>query len=214
MMFTIDLLKGQGVPIKIRPLGIAIALVTVALPFIIAITMFGFYLNNKILITVKRQEMTRCQTEIDELSDAVKIHKSFEKQKVVYNECLSEVKSSLSRYVQWSHVLVTLIEELPDTVKLTGLEVKEHYIRKKVPREDNPQEQVDINVPVKTLRVIISGSPQHNCDQAVKDFQDDLRSSPTLGPKLENIIVSQESGILEGQDVASYEIDCVFKSGL
>jgi hypothetical protein len=111
-------------------------------------------------------------------------------------------------------VLETLINELPHTVKLTGLEVRKHNIRKKIPKKDNPQEQVDVSVPIKTLRIIISGNPQHNCDQAIKDFRESLRSSPTMGPEIENIIVSQESGILEGQDVASYEIDCVFKPRL
>ncbi len=213
-MFTIDLLKGQGVPIKIRPLGIAIAAVTIVLPIIAAITMFGFYLNDKIIVSVKKQEMTRCQAEIDKLSDAVELQKSFERKKIVYKACLSEVNSSLNRYIQWSPVLLTIVENLPKTVKLTGLDVKEHFVRKKVPKKDNPQEKIEINVPVKTLRVSVSGSPQHNCDKAVKDFRDSLRSSATLGPKLENIVVSQESGILEGQDVASYEIDCVFKPRL
>jgi hypothetical protein len=97
---------------------------------------------------------------------------------------------------------------------LTGLEVKENSVRKKVPQKDNPQEMVDMNIPVRTLRLSVSGSPQQNCDEAVRDFRDSLRSSSLLGPWLENIAVSQESEMLEGQDVASYEIDCVFKPRL
>lgn len=213
-MFKIDLLKGQGIPIKSRPLGIAIAAVTLAVPIIVAIVMFSFYLNNKIIVSVKKQEINRCQAEIDKLSDAVELQKSFEKEKIIYSQCLKEVKSSLGRYTQWSPVLVTLLENMPNTVKLTGLDVKEHYVRKKVPKKENPEEKVDINIPVKTLRVSVSGSPQYNTDKAVRDFRDNLRSSATLGPMLENIVVSQESGMLEGQDVASYEIDCVFKPRL
>ena len=45
-MFTIDLLKGQGIPIKSRPTGIAISAAAVAVPVIIAIVMLGFYLRN------------------------------------------------------------------------------------------------------------------------------------------------------------------------
>ena len=40
-MFDIDLLKGQGIPIRSRPEGVAVAIVTVAVPVIIAIVMFG-----------------------------------------------------------------------------------------------------------------------------------------------------------------------------
>jgi len=213
-MFTIDLLKGQGVPLKSSPRGIAIAVVTVIVPITVAIAMFGFYLYNKTTASIKEQEIVRCQAEIDRLSGAVEMQESLEKEKIVYGEYLLEVKSSISRYIQWSPVLVTLVENMPNSVMLTALEVKQHSVRKKVPKKDNPQEMIEMNVPVRILRMSISGSPQYNCNKAVRDFQDSLLSSAFLGPKLENIVVSQDSETLEGRDVASYEIDCVFKPEL
>lgn len=213
-MFKIDLLKGQGIPMKSSPGGIAIAAVTVAVPMTIAIIMFGFYLNDGTHVSIKEQEIVRCQAEIDKLSDAVEQQDSLEKEKITYRNYLSEVKSSISRYIQWSPVLVTLVENMPDSVMLTELEVMQHSVRKKVPKKDNPQEMIEKNVPVRILRMSVSGSPQHDCDKAVRDFRNHLRSSAFLGPKLENIGVSQESETLEGRDVASYEIECVFKARL
>ncbi len=213
-MFTIDLLKGQGVPMKSSPGGIAIAAATVAVPFIVAIIMFGFYLNDKTAASLKKQEVARCQAEIDKLSGAVELHESLEKEKIVYGDCLLEVKSSISRYIQWSPVLVTLVENMPNSVVLTALEVREDSVRKKVPKKDNPQEMIEANVPVKILRMSVSGRPKYDCNKDVRDFQKRLNSSPFLGPKLENIIVSRESKTLEGRDVASYDIDCVFKARL
>jgi len=199
---------------KSSPGGIAIAAVTVAVPMTIATIMFGFYLNDRTQVSIKEQEIVRYQAEIDKLSDAVKLQDSLEKEKNVYNNYLSEVKSSISRYIQWSPVLVTLVENMPDSVMLTGLEVKQHSIRKKIPKQDNPQEMTEINVPVRILQMSVSGSPQYDCDKAVRDFRNHLRSSAFLGPKLENIGVSQQSETLEGRDVASYEIECVFKTRL
>jgi hypothetical protein len=213
-MFTIDLLKGQSVPMKSSPGGIAIAAITVAVPLIVAIIMFGFYLNDKTTVSIKEQEAARCQAEIDKLSDAVELQESLEKEKIVYGDCLSEVKSSISRYIQWSPVLVTLVENMPNSVILTGLEVRQDSVRKKIPKKDNPQEMIEANVPVRILRMSVSGSPQYDCNKEVRDFQERLNSSAFLGPKLENIVVSRESETLEGQDVASYEIDCVFKTRL
>jgi hypothetical protein len=213
-MFTIDLLKGQGIPTKNRPGGIVVAVVIAVIPIIFAIAIIGFYSNNEIIVSIKKQEIARCEAEIDKLSGAVKLQESLEKEKIIYGDCLSEVKSSVDRYTQWSPVLVTLVENMPKTVLLTRLEVKEDTIRKKVPQKDNPQEMIDINIPVRTLRIRVSGSPQHNYDKAVRDFRDSLRSSSLLGPWLENIGVSQESEMLEGRYVAYYEIDCVFKPRL
>jgi len=197
---------------KSSPAGIAIAAITVTVPMTIAIIMFGFYLNDITRVSIKEQEIVRYKSEIDKLSDAVELQASLEKEKVIYSNCLSEVKSSINRYIQWSPVLVTLVENMPDSVMLTGLEVKQLSTRKKVPNKDNPQEMTEINVPVRILQMSVSGSPHYDCDKAVRDFRNQLRSSAFLGPKLENIGVSQQSEKFKGQDVASYEIECVFKT--
>jgi Tfp pilus assembly protein PilN len=210
-MFTIDLLKGQGVPLKSSPGGIAITAVTIAIPLYVLLIMFGLYANDESYMSVKEQEITRCQSEIERLSDVVKQHESLEKQKVIYRNCLSEVKSSLGKYIQWSPVLVTLVENMPNSVMLTGLEVRQDSIRKKVPSPGNPKEMVDGSVPVNVLSLSVSGGPRYDCNKEVRDFQDRLQSSAFLSPQLENIVVSRESETLEGKDIASYEIECVFK---
>ena len=213
-MFTIDLLKGQGVPLKSSPGGIAIIAISAVVPIIIAIIMFGFYQDDKAHASVTEQEIIRCQREIEKLSDAVESYNSLEKEKILYGECLSEVKSSISKYIQWSPVLVTMVENMPDSVMLTGLEVTQNSVRKKMPKPDNPQEMVEKSIPIKVLLMNVSGNPKYNTGKAVIDFQDSLRSSAFLGPKLESIGYSQESEKLKGQDVASYEIKCVFKENL
>ena len=213
-MFTIDLLKGQCVPRKSTPGSIAAAVTTVVVPLIIAIAMFGFYVRNKIVISIQKHTIVNYETKIDELSDAIELQKSFEKKKDTYNSCLSEISSSLGRYTQWSPVLVTVVKNMPNSVVLTGLGVKQHSIRRRVRQKDDPKKMVDISVAVKTLQITVAGRPQSNCDQAIRNFSDRLRSSSLLGPKLENIRISQALGTLEGQDVVSYQIDCIFKPEL
>jgi Tfp pilus assembly protein PilN len=213
-MFTVDLLKGQGLPMKSRPTGIFISAAAVTVPAVIAMVLLGFYLRNEIIISVQKQEIARWETEIGKFSELVKLQESFEKDRRVYSSCVAEIKSTIGRFAQWSPILATVVENIPDSVTLSMLEAKQHSIRKKVPQKDDPKKMTDVDVPVRTLRVSICASPQAHSDEAVRDFQALLRSSAFLGPKLENIAVSQESGRLEGQDVIIYQIDCVFKPGL
>jgi Tfp pilus assembly protein PilN len=213
-MFTIDLLKGEGIPAKSRPEGIAIAATTLAVPVIIAIVMFGLYLRNKIIISVQKQEIANYETKIAKLSDAVELQKSFENEKNAVSSCLSEVSTSLARHTQWSPVLTTLVKNMPDSVVLTDLEVNQSSVTRKVPKKDDPQKMIDISVPVRTLQINVCGSPQSDCDKVVRGFRERLRSSTLLGPKLENIRVSQRFGTLESQDVVFYQIDCIFKPEL
>jgi len=213
-MFTIDLLKGQGTPAKSSPESIAIAAAALAVPVIIAIVMFGLYLRNKIIISVQKQEIANYGTKIGKLSDAVELQKSFENEKAAISNCLSEVATSIGRHTQWSPVLTTLVKNMPDSVVLTDLNVKQSSVKRKVPKKDDPQKMIDISVPVRTLQINVCGSPQSNCDKAVRNFRGRLRSSAFLGPKLENIRVSQRFGTLESQDVVFYQIDCIFKPEL
>jgi len=213
-MFTIDLLKGQAVPTKRGPESIAIAVATFAVPIIVAIVMFGFYLSNKITISVQKQRAATYETNIKQLAHAAELQKSFEREKTAINNCLSEVSSSIGRHPQWSPVLATLAENMPDSMILTRLEVKQRSIKRKVPKKDDPKKMVDISVPVRTLLLSVSGSPQQDCDKAVRDFRNRLRFSKLLEPKLEDIRVSQKVDTLEGQKVVSYDIDCIFKPQL
>ena len=60
----------------------------------------------------------------------------------------------------------------------------------------------------------VVGRPQTNCDEAIRDFSERLRSSSLLGPKLDNIRIAQGARKLKDEEVVSYQIDCFFKPGM
>lgn len=213
-MFTIDLLNGQAIPPKGKPGGLAILAVTAIVPIAVTMAMFVTYLNNKVTLSVKQKEIARYEAEVDKLADAVKTQRALEQEKQAYGKYLSEVKSSISRHTQWSSVLATLIENLPDSVVLTSLAIQHESVRKSVPKKDNPKKKVEISVPVRILRLGVSAGDQRNCDQAVREFMDRLWAAASLGPRLETIGHSQQSVKAEGQNIMSYQISCFFKPGL
>ena len=213
-MFTIDLLKGQGVPMKTGPWGVAIAVMAFIVPILVGIAMLGFYTSNRIVIKVARQEIVSYENNIKTLSDAVKLQESLEKEKNSIDGCLSEALFSVGRHTQWSPVLATVVENMPDSMVLTRLEVKQHSVSKKVPQKEDPNKMVNVNVPASILQMSVNGRPQANNDKAVKDFKDRLRLSALLAPKIEDIVISQKTDTFEGQEVVSYDIDCIFKPEL
>ncbi len=210
-MFTIDLLKGKGIPVRSGPEGTVITVASLAISVILAMVMFGYYLSNRIVISVQKQEIANYEANIDKLSAAVKLQESFEKEKSLISNCLLEISSSINKHTQWSPILVMLAQTMPDSLVLTKLEVKQGSVRKKIPQKDDPKKMLDISVPVRTLKMSVSGNPRFNCDKAIRDFKDSLCFSDFLGPKLDNVEVSQKAETLENQDVISYEIDCTFK---
>ena len=213
-MFTIDLLKGQGTPTKSSAENIAIISAAFAVPIIIVIVIFGFYLRNSIFISIQRQKIVNYEAKIAELSEAIKLQESFDRERNIINSSLGEVSSTIGRYLQWSPILVMLVKNMPDSITLTELKAKQSFVRMKVRNEDDPEKVSNISVPVRQLQINVSGNPYSISTGVVKDFKDRIRHSALLGSKLENIRVSQQTGTLDGHEVTSYEIDCTFKPQL
>ncbi len=213
-IFTIDLLKREGIPFRSGPAGVACAVITAAVPIVIAITLGGLYLNSKVVMSLKAKEIAVLDEKVKGLSDVIELQRALEREKFHYNVCLSEVKSTIGKFSQWSPVLTTLVENMPRSVILTELEVEQNIVKKKVPNKDKPGKMTEIDASVTSMRVTVSDSSRADSDQAVKEFRDYLCSSSFLGPKLEKADVSKESGTLGGQDVVYYMINCVFKAEL
>ena len=76
-MFTIDLLKGQGIPARSRPEGIIATAVTIVVPIAIALTMLGIYLSSRIVMNIYKQEISSYEKKIATMSEAMKIHRSY-----------------------------------------------------------------------------------------------------------------------------------------
>ncbi len=215
-MFTIDLLKGKGIPVRIGPEGIAVAAVTLAVPLVIAIIMFGCFLRNRIVISVNKGEIANYEAKINQLADAVQLQKSFENEKYSVNSSLAEVASTIGSHIQWSPVLVTLVENMPSPVFLTKLDVKQNMVRVKVSQKDDPTKTIETQVPARMLQMNLLGSSPAGCDKEVRDFRDRLRGMiPTVsGQVLEDVKVAQQVGKFQEQDAVSYEIDFIFKPKL
>ncbi len=213
-IFKIDLLKGEGIPPKSGPTGIVIAAVTAFVPVIIAMTLLGQHFHNKVTMKIKQQDIIKLESKTEKLSDAVEIQKSLEREKAFYNACLVDVKKSIEKYTQWSPALMTIVENMPPSVVLTDLVVEQDSVEKDVPKKDDPSKTLPMKVLVTKLLLRVSDNGQGNCDKAVKEFRDNLSSSPVLASKLENIIPSQKSEKEGGRDVVSYELNCLFRPEL
>jgi len=211
ILFTIDLLKGQGIPIKSRPEGIVVAAVAFVIPAVVAIVMLGWYLSTGTSISIQKQKISSYEEKISKLSKAVELYNSFEEEKKAINNCLSEVSSSIKKRTQWSPVLAMLVKNLPDSLVLKELEVKRRSTKKSLPKKDDPQTMVDVSVLVETLHMTVSGNPWNDSDEAIRLFKDRIRSSDLLGEKLEDIRISQEFNTTTSQNAVSYDIDCIFK---
>jgi hypothetical protein len=221
-MFTIDLLKGQGRPVRTRPQGVAIFVATFAVPMLVVFLMFGYYYRNKVIISIHEQNIASYTSQTERLSDALKLKKSWENEKTNLGNCMADVAAIINKHTQWSPILVSLVENLPESVVLNSLEVKQTSVKKKaavdgsmIAEKDKKDKTVDISVTVRTLKMRLCGNPNSDFDREIKAFRDRLLASNAIGTKLEDVVItSQTNETMDGRDVVSYDIDCIFKPGI
>ena len=213
-MFEIDLLKGEGLPDRGRARDMIVIAFASAIPAIAAIAMVGLYLNNKVMMSIRNQEIATLKAKTGELAHAVARQKAMERDKALSTARLGELTTAINRHTQWSPILATVVRNMPESVVLTSLEIKERSVTIKVPRTDDPENTTDKSISVPVLHMNVSAVPQSDGDNDVKSFREKLLASDSLGPKLENITVFQKADTLSGLDVVSYEIDCLFKPKL
>ena len=211
-MFTIDLLKGHGVPPKSGPMGLLIILITILIPAALALTLYGLYHNNKVVTNIKQQNVLKIEEDISELSESLKNKRELDQKKYFYNTCLSEVKTSMKKYKQWSPVLALLLEEMPSSVVLNSIKVEQERVAK------NTSGPIDLlnseKVIITKLVLEISKQDQGDYAEQVKDFRNRLYASSSFGSKLDNIVFSREAGHVNGVETISYKIECLFKPGI
>lgn len=210
-MYTIDLLKGEGVPIRSRPGGIAFACLIVVLPFLAVLGTTSFCMDNDVVIAIQQQQVSRLTTAVGALSGAVQKREALEREKTEATRMLADVKTALGGHHQWSPILTSLAESLSDTLVLTRLEARQDTIRATVPAKDGPARKVEVSLPVRVLRICVYGKDKEASAEAVRRLQESLRSSVALGPLLDTITVSQAATTMDGHEAALYELNCVFK---
>ncbi len=211
-VYTIDLLKGDGLPIQSRPGGIAMACLIVVIPLLLGLGLASFYLDNRVVISIEKDQLSKLQAAAGTLAEALKRKESLEREKAQAIDVLSEVRTALGGYTQWSQTLATLAENLSDTLVLTRLEAGRNTVRRKVPAQDNPALKVEVSVPVRTLKLCVCGHQAGAALEAVQNLQENLRSSPAIGPMLDTITVSQNTAMLDNREAVMYELECVLRA--
>jgi len=210
-MFTIDLLKGQGIPAKSRPESIAVTALTAVIPLVIAIVMISLYLTNSVVIDVKKQELAAIEKKIADLAEDLDTYTKSQRQKSAVEKRIMETAQAIGSYQQWSDILVTIVENMPDPLVLEQMSVSTRTEKIKVPDEKNPGKQVEKVVPVRTMHLTLGGEAKDVSDHLVTQFRELLQRSHTLGPKLQDIPVSQHVETRDEQEVVTYEMKCIFK---
>jgi len=211
-MYEIDLLQGEGIPMRSRPGGIAFACMVIAVPLILGAAMVTIYLEHRVAVSVQSQQLTRLHQATAALAPVLEARRLLESQRSHGVQMLTDVNVALAAYTQWSPVLKTIIDCLPGGLILTRLAATQNVVQRKVPDQSDPEMTMNVSVPVRSLQIRVAGHDKDSAHRAVREFQDRLRGSAGLGSRIDALRVSQEFQTVDGQPAVCYELNCTFES--
>jgi Tfp pilus assembly protein PilN len=209
-LLTIDLLKGQGVPTRSNPEKIVLMAITILVPMMMSIAMFGYFWKNNVLISIEKQKIANCDKSIKSMARAQALLDRSEKEKRYRNDCLAEVAEVLDSRYQWTPGLIEIVKLMPDSVLLKSVETKQSTIKKTVPSKQQDGQMVELAIPVTKMKITVTERLPGSGPQ-IREFQNNLRTSKIFGPILESVSVSQGVDSYREQSAVSYQIECAFK---
>jgi len=210
-MHTIDLLRGEGVPAKATVGTVAIVIVTVLVPLLVGVVLADSYLNNRELIAIQQEAIARNQATLDELAGAVAWKEAKIKEQAVITSKLSEVASCVDGYIQWTPVLLALVEHMPRDMIMGRVAAQSRVEKKQVPSVTDPNNMVNVSITRRTLAVDVTGTEQRNYGSVVEAYTANLKKSPRLGSILQDINVSQKRGGSVDEETATWTMNLIFK---
>lgn len=212
-MHRIDLLKGQGIPEKTTSGGIVVLILAVIVPILVAVGMLDWYMRTETYIDVTSQSIANAREMIAERAPDVKLLKAREREIALINRSLKEISCCVDTFMQWTPILMTVAEEMPEKMIMTKLEVQSTAAaRRRQSRKKDPNQPLEIPIPSRTLVMNIQGTGEGNYDPIVQQFQGALNSSPVLEDKIKDIIYSRQAGMQNTEKTESHAIKIIFNN--
>jgi hypothetical protein len=211
MMFTIDLLKGAGLPKKSRPVVVAMAMIPLLIPLMGTVVLAACWQHNRTLMQTQQKIINDNQIKINASADDLACYTRANAKILTLRQQLEDVDMGLQYRVQISDILRALTESLPDNLVLTRLDMNRMDQQKKETDKATGNVRQTLVIQRK-LRVEVGGVLQDQTDVSADEYIQKLRSCENLKGLVESIqIVARNNGSLDGQNCAFYEIECLLK---
>lgn len=210
-MFTIDLLKGSGLPKKSRPVVVALAMVPLLIPLMGSVVLAACWQHNRTLMQTQQKVIDDNRHKIETAADDLAYYTQTNNRIFTLQQQLVDVDAGLRYRIQVSDMLTALTESLPDNLVIAKLDlVRTDQQKKETDKATGNARQV--LVIQRVIRLNIGGAANGDTDAAAEQYIQKLQASENLKRVVEDIrIVARNNGQMEGRPCTFYEIECLLK---
>jgi len=209
-MITIDLLNGNGIPLKSRPGGVALKFAPLLVPLVAGAAIIIGYMSDQVILETREETLAGLDNKLASLSEAELFLSDTKSQYELINCYLGEVSGAIKSHMQWSGILASLRDSLSESITLSKLEVTRQPVRKKIPQKNDPSKTVTVTGQQYILK-LIADVYSDDSGKTIQEFIRNFRTNPAISATIEDVLVVSHSVNNDQQnDYVQYEIDCIF----
>jgi hypothetical protein len=210
-MFSIDLLKGKGLPEKVDLKKSTLKALPILIP-LLAVTLFASaYQRDRALLQDQQQTLKSNQQQLElHTKDVIEFNKMNRKIKGM-EKCLNDISKAMAYRVQVSEVFVELVQTLPESIFVyeMNLDRKAAREKKQLPNSGEVKQQLVVR---RKLDLVLCGYDGDQSDAAVQEYINTLKQSPLLTEVFTEIKPSaRQQGEVDGRAAIYYEIECILR---
>jgi hypothetical protein len=207
-MFEIDLLNGQGLPVKSQPWAVALVAAPFLIPLVAIVVLISSYVTDGMEIRSKQEQTVKMDVKLAEMTTARAERDMSQAQIVAAAKSSQEIALSVKGRMQWSDVVSEISNHRPGDLVLYKISANREKVTTKPDESGKTMSSYKFKMMMGAYADIGSTG-----GASVRQFIDSVKSSTVLGPRIESIKpISNQSGTFQGRNVAVYDIECIFKA--
>ncbi|MCD6174897.1 MAG: hypothetical protein J7K65_03905 [Planctomycetes bacterium] len=210
-MFSIDLLKGKGLPETIDLKRSALKALPILIP-VLAVTLFASaYQHDRALLRDQRQILSSNQQQLALHTEDIAEYNKINSKIKGMQKCLNDISKAMTYRVQVSEVFVELSQALPENIFVYEINLDRKSVQEKIQNPDSGEVTQRLVVRRK-LNLVLCGYDADRSDTAVQEYVNALKQSPLLAKIFLEIKPSaRQQGEVEGRPAIYYEIECILR---
>jgi hypothetical protein len=210
-MFSIDLLKGKGRPVKSDPKRAMLKVVPFLVPVIAMVAWAASYQQDCADIQAKKASIQKNQVIIDDAKQAVETYRRMSTQMTAVNKTLETITEGLSYRIQVTDLLVELVQTLPDETFIDEIRLDRVASMQKPSKQEGKDAKSHLLIQRK-LKLTLCGFDPVQSDQQVRDYVSRLKASKVLADIFTDVKpAARRQGIVNQRPATFYEIECTIR---
>ena len=208
-MFSIDLLKGKGLPETTSPKRLALRALPILIPVLAVTVLASAYQHDRASLQRQQQVLKSNQQQIGLYTDDIAEHNMMNSKIIGMKKCLNDISKAMAYRVQVSEVFVELVQALPENIFVYEMKMDRTSVQKKIQQPGSGEVKQQLVV-YRKLNLVLCGYDGDQGDEAVQEYINTLKQSPLLTKVFTGIKPSaRQQGEVDDRAAIYYEIECV-----